>query len=144
MNNLTNIVRFPTSVISHTKSLIDVIIVNYTNEIFTEILDFHYSDPAQLLHVKLKKLLKGPITTYNRHFTDNHVEEFKYLLYEEAWDEVLAPKEPNTAFNFFTNTFTYCFNTALPLKVTYVKGTTAHKWVSKGLIISKKQIVTLI
>ena len=42
-----------------------------------------------------------------RHFTDNNFEEFKYLLHEETWDEVLASKEPNTSFNLFMNTFTY-------------------------------------
>jgi hypothetical protein len=45
MNNPTNIVNSPNRIISHTKSLIDVIIVNNTNdEMFTEILDLGYSD----------------------------------------------------------------------------------------------------
>jgi len=50
-NNLTNIVNSPNRITSHTKSLIDVIIVNNTNdEMFTEILDLGYSDHlAQIL-----------------------------------------------------------------------------------------------
>jgi hypothetical protein len=58
MNNLTNIIKPPTRITCHTKSLIDIIIVNYKNdEIFTEILDLGYSDHlAQLL-----KYLHPPI-----------------------------------------------------------------------------------
>jgi hypothetical protein len=54
MNNLTNIVKSPTRVTSHTESLNDVIIVNNTkDEMFTEILDVGYSDHlAQLLYIK--------------------------------------------------------------------------------------------
>jgi hypothetical protein len=62
------------------------------------------------------------------------------LLHEEAWDAVLASTEPNTAFNFFMDTFTYYFYTAFPLKLTCVKGTIANKLVSKGLIISRNKL----
>jgi hypothetical protein len=108
MNNLTNIVKSPTRGTGHTKSLIDVIIANNTNdELFTEILDVGYSDHlAKFLYMKSKYLSKGPITTCNRHITDNNVEEFKYFLHEETWYEVLASNEHNTAFNLFVNTFT--------------------------------------
>jgi hypothetical protein len=46
----------------------------------------------------------------------------------------------NTAFNLFIDTFTDYFNTAFPLKVTYIKGTIANKWIAKGLIISRKKL----
>jgi hypothetical protein len=75
---------------------------------FTVILDLGYSDHlAQFLYIKSKHLPKDPITTRKRHFTDNNVGEFKHLLHEEIWDEVLAaPNKPNTSFNLFMNTFT--------------------------------------
>jgi hypothetical protein len=119
INNLTNIVKSPARVTSHTKSLIDVIIVKNTNdEMFTEILHLGYSDHlAQLLYMKLKKLPKGPITTCNRHFTDNNVEEFKYLVQEEAWYEVLASNEHNTAFNLFIHTFITTLTQHFPYKL---------------------------
>jgi hypothetical protein len=107
------------------------------------ILDVGYSDNlAKFLYMKSKYLPKGPITTCNRHFTDNNIEEFKYLLHEETWYEVLASNEYNTAFNLFMNTFTYYFNTAFPLKCTYVKGTIANKLVTKGVIISRNKLRT--
>jgi len=54
MNNLTNKVKSPNRITSHTKSLIDVIIVNNTNdEMFTEILDYGYSNNlAKFLYTK--------------------------------------------------------------------------------------------
>jgi hypothetical protein len=90
MSNLTNIVKSQNKVTSHTETLIDIIIVNNTNdEKFTATLSVGYSDHlAQVLYMKMKRLPKGPITTYNRHFTDNNIAEFKYLLHWKTWDEV--------------------------------------------------------
>jgi hypothetical protein len=91
------------------ETMIDVITVDNTNnEKFTATLNVGYSDHlAQVLYIKMKKLPKGPITTYKRHFTDNNIAEFKYLLHKETWDAVLEPEEPNTAVNLFMNTFSY-------------------------------------
>ena len=118
MNSLTNVVKSPTRITSHTKSLIDVIIVNNSNEEkLIEILDMLYSDHlAQFLCMKLKKLPKGSIMTYTRHFTDTNVEEFKHLMHEETLNEGVEYNEPNTSFKLFMNTFTYYFNAAFPLK----------------------------
>jgi hypothetical protein len=101
MSNLVNIVKSPTRVTSHTETLIDVIIVNNTNDgKFTATLNVGYSDHlAQVVYTKTKKLLKGPVTTCNKHFTDKNITEFKYLLHKETWDEVLEPEELNTAVN---------------------------------------------
>ena len=65
MNNLTNVVKSPTRINSHTKSLIDVVIVDNTNDdMLIEILDMGYSDHlAQFLCMKSQKLPKGPLTT---------------------------------------------------------------------------------
>ena len=137
MNNLTNVVKPPTRITSHTKSLIDVVIVDNTNDdMLIEILDMGYSDHlAQFLCMKSKKLPKGPLRTYTRHFTDNKVEEFKYLIQEETWNEVLECNEPNNSFKQFMNTFTYYFNTAFSIKVKFENNFTENKWITKGLII---------
>ena len=76
--------------------------------------------------------------TYTRHFTDTNMEEFKYLMHEETWNEVVECNEPNTSFKLFMNTFTYYFNAAFPLKkVKYEKNFMANKWITQGLIISR-------
>jgi hypothetical protein len=132
-SNLTNTVKSPDRVTN--KKNIDIIIVTNTNdEQLTATLNVGYSDHlAQVLYIKTKKLPKGPITTYNRHFTDNNIAEFKYLLHKETWDEVLEPEEPNTAGNLFMNTFSHYFNIAFPLNVTRLESTNTNKSITKGL-----------
>jgi len=52
---------------------------------FTEILDLGYSDHlAQFLKIKQKIYQRVQELHVTRHFTDNNVEEFKYLLHEET------------------------------------------------------------
>jgi tyrosyl-tRNA synthetase len=100
-----------------------------------------YSDHlAQVLCIKTKKLPNGPITTYNRHFTENNIAEIKYLLHKEIWDEVLEREEPNTAVNLFSSTFSYYFNIAFPLKVTRLESTNTNRWITKGLITSRNKL----
>jgi len=120
----------------------DVIIVNNTNnEMFTVNQDLGYSDHlAQLLYIKSKNLLNGPITIRGRHFTDKNVEEFQYLLQKENWDEVSASSEPNTFFNIFLDTFSYYFTTTFPLKVTCVKDSIVNNWIAKGTINSRNKL----
>jgi hypothetical protein len=100
-----------------------------------------YSDHlAQLLYIKSKNLLKGPITTYKRFFTDKNIEEFQYLLQKEKWDEVSASNESNTSFNIFMDTFRYYFNIAFPIKATYVKESTVNKGITKGINVSRNKL----
>jgi len=63
MNNLINVVKFPTRITSHTKSLIDVVIVDNTkDDMLIKILDMGYSDHlAQFFCMKSKKIPKGPL-----------------------------------------------------------------------------------
>jgi hypothetical protein len=142
MSNLTNIVKSPPRVTSHIETLIDVIIVNNTNDgKLTATVNVGYSDHlAQVLYIKRKKLPKGPITIYNRHFTDNNIAEFKYFLHKETWDEVLEPEEPNTAVNLLMNTFSVYFNIAFPLKVICVGSNITNRWITKRLIISRNKL----
>jgi len=141
-NNLINVVKSPIRISNHSASLIDVLIVNnIKNELFTVNLDLGYSDHlAQLLHIKSKTLLKGPITTYKRFFMDKNVEEFQYLLQKEKLDEVFASIETNTSFNNFMDTFCYYLNIAFPVKATYVKESIVNKWITKGIIVSRNRL----
>jgi hypothetical protein len=122
----------------------DVTVNNTHNEKLTATLNVSYSDHlAQVLYIKTKKLRKGPQTTYNRHFTDNNIAEFKYLLHKETWDEVLEPQQPNIAVNLFMNTFSFCFNIAFPPKVTCVGSNNTNMWITKGLIALRNKLQLL-
>ena len=121
MNNLTNIVKSPTRISNRSVSLIDVMIIDNTdNETFTINQNLGYSDHlAQLLYKKkIKKLNRG--SKYKRHFTNKNIEEFQHLLRKENWNEATTSNEPNTSFNIFMDTFRYYFNTAFPLTVMHV------------------------
>jgi hypothetical protein len=100
-----------------------------------------YSDHlAQLLYIKSKNFLKGPITTHKRFFTDKNVEEFQYLLQKEKWDGMSASNGPNTSFNIVMDKFRYCFNNAFPVKAIYVKESIVNKWITKGIIVSRNKL----
>jgi len=142
-NVLINIAKSPARICNHFISLIEVIIVNNTdnNEMFTVNQDLGYSDHlAQLLYIKFKNLLNCPITKFKRHFMDKNVEEFQYLLQKENWIEVSVSNEPNTSFNIFTDTFSYYFTTTFPLKITCVKDSIVNKWITKGTTISRNKL----
>jgi len=117
MNNLTNIVKSPTRISNQSSSLIDVMIINNTeNETFTVNQNLGYSDHlAQLLYIKTKNPIEGPIYRHKRLFAEKNIEEFQYSLHKENWNEVTSSDEPNTSFNIFMDTFRYYFNTAFPL-----------------------------
>jgi hypothetical protein len=68
------------------------------------------------------------------------VEEFKSLIQKERWKEVFECKEPNDSFKQFMNTITYYFNIAFPIKVKFEKNPMENRWVTKGLIISRKKL----
>ena len=74
---------------------------------------------------------------------DENIEEFQYLLQKEKWDEVSASSEPNTSFNIFMDTFCYYFNTAFPIKATYVKESIVNKWIIKGITVSRNKLTLL-
>jgi len=145
MNNLINIIKSPTRITYHSVSLIDIIIVNNINkEMFTINMDLGYSDHlAQLLYIKAKNLQNESIGTYKRHFKEENVEEFQYLLQRENWSEVLTSDETNVSFNIFMDIISYYFNIAFPLKVTYIKDPTVKKWITKGIMISRNKLRAL-
>ena len=142
MNNLTNIVKSPTRISNQSSSLIDVMIINNTeNEMFTVNQNLGYSDHlAQLLYIKTKNPIEGPISRYKKLFEEENIEEFQYSLHKENWNEVTTSDEPNTSFNIFMDTFRYYFNTAFPLKSTHVNNSVLNTWITKGIIISRNKL----
>jgi len=92
---------------------------------------------------KAKNLQNESIGTYKRHFKEENVEEFQYLLQRENWSEVLTSDETHVSFNIFMDIISYYFNIAFPLKVTYIKGTTVKKWITKGIMISRNKLRAL-
>jgi hypothetical protein len=71
---------------------------------------------------------------------EKNMEEFRYLLQKENWDEVCVPNEPNTSFNIFMDTFLYYFNIVFPVKDMYVKESIVKKWIIKDIIVSRTKL----
>jgi len=57
----------------------------------------------------IKRILK-------RHFRDDNIREFQYLLEKETWQEVFRETELNAKFKAFMNLILHLFDIAFPLK----------------------------
>jgi hypothetical protein len=143
MYNLINVIESSTRITSHSKSLIDVVIINNSKEErLVEVLDMGYSDHlAQYVCMKSSQVQKEPNMMYKRHFTSRNVDYFKYLMCEEKWTEAIESYELNSCFLSFINTFSYYFNVAFPVKKHEVKANyIAQRWITKGLIVSRNKL----
>jgi len=116
-------------------------IINSTeNETFAVNENLDYSDHlAQLLYIKTKNSIDGPISRHKRLFAERNIEKFQYSLHKENRIEVTSD-EPNNSFNIFMDTFRYYFNAAFPLKTTHVNNSVLNTWITKGIIISRNKL----
>jgi hypothetical protein len=88
--NSVNTVKSPTRTTKNTSTLIDVIIINKN----------HYMKPATVIELEISNhqaqvlsVLHKTHTSVNnrvlkRHFRDENIREFQYLLEKETWQEV--------------------------------------------------------
>jgi hypothetical protein len=143
--DLINTVRSPTRITSCTKSTIDVIITNKDNQDLEAIVDeLGYSDNlAQILSIKSGKDIKCLKKVRKRQFTQDRVEEFKYVLSKEPWQEVFNQSDVDSSLKAFMDIFLYYFNIALPYKMIKSRVYNNRRWVSKGLLISSKRMHVL-
>jgi hypothetical protein len=65
-----------------------------------------------------------------RHFRENNIREFKYLLNKETWQEVLTETDVNAKFEVFMNLFMYSFDTAFSLEYTHEKRPRSNGWIT--------------
>jgi hypothetical protein len=142
MYNFYNIVMVPTRITENTKSLLDVIVINKDDHINQAVvLDLGYSDhQAQILHINVENLKKGPVRIKERQFTEESIEEFNYLLSKESWQELWLNTEVNTKFNIFMDSILYYYNIAFPLKSSYLKESSKNRWITKGIQISSTRM----
>ena len=118
MYNLINVIESPTRITSHSKSLIDVVIINnIKEERLVEVKDMGYSDHlAEYVCMKSSQVQNVPIMLYKRQFSNMNMDYFKYLMCDEKWIEAIESHELNGSFMSFINTFIYYFNVAFPVK----------------------------
>jgi hypothetical protein len=71
---------------------------------------------ANILCINDENPKRGLAIVRKWHFTGGSVEEFKYLLHQEPWQEVFVYSKLKTICYVFMNTILYHLNIALPLK----------------------------
>jgi hypothetical protein len=113
-------------------------------EIFRDIatvIDLGYSDhKAQVLQLTVKKVLQRGKAIISRQYSERRVEEFKYMLSKESWQEVYLTSDVNSALQIFRNNFDYYFNTAFPYKLQKFRNTQGNNWITRGLKNSGKRM----
>ena len=111
MYNPVNTVQSPTRITKSTSTLLDVIIINkkYYMELATAI-ELGFSDHKdQVLPVLHKKHASVKNRVLKRHFVDDNIREFEYLLKKVTWQEAFSETEVNKKFKVFMNAVLYFF-----------------------------------
>jgi hypothetical protein len=140
--NLVNTVQSPTRITKSTSTLIDVIIINkkYYMEPAT-VIELGFSDhQAQVLSVPHKNHASVNRGVMKRHFGDDNIREFKYLLKKETWQEVFSETEVNTKFKAFLNSVLHPFDITFPLEFRHRKKPLRSGWITQGIKMSSKKI----
>jgi hypothetical protein len=101
--DMINTVRSPTKITPSTESLTDVIITNKDNpELRTSVVDLGFSDHlAQIVRINIGKGKSRTKIVVRRQVTNNSIEECKYLLSMESWNEVFNHSDVNSSKGIF-------------------------------------------
>jgi len=143
--DLINTVRSPTRITSSTKSLIDVIVTNREYpEQKVKVIDLGLSDHlAQVIRINSEIGSNKTKIIVKRQFSNHRIDEFKNLLAQVSWDEVVMQSNVNASLEQFLQIFSHCFNTAFPYKRVKLTERINKKWLSKGLITSSNRMKVL-
>ena len=95
---------------------------------------------AQLLPILCEHHGSVNAKVWKRHFGENNIREFQYLLSKMTWREVLLETEVNAKFEAFMKLIIYSFNTAFPLEIKYRKKPVRNGWITQGVRISSKNM----
>ena len=140
--NLVNTVKSPTRTTKNTSTPLDVIIINkkYYMKPAT-VIKLGISDhQAQVLSVSHKTPTSVIKRVLKRHFRDDNIRVFQYLLEKETWQEVFRETEVNAKFKPFMNIVLHLSDIAFPLKFRHIKKPQRNGWITKGMKISIKKM----
>jgi hypothetical protein len=140
--DLVNTVQSSTRITKSTSTLIDVIIINkkYYVEPATVIVLGFSNHQAQVLSMPRKNHASVNRSILKRHFGDDNIREFKYLLKKETWQEVFSETEVNQKFKAFLNSVLHPFDIAFPLEFRHRKKPLRNGWITQGIKMSFKKM----
>jgi len=105
------------------------------------VIELGFSDhQAQVLPVLRKNHASVNRRTLKRHFGDNNIKEFEYLLKKVTWQEVFSETEVKGKLKVFTNSVLYFFDIAFPLEFRHGKKPLRNRWITQGIKMSSKKM----
>lgn len=142
MYNLVNIIKEPTRVTKHSKTLLDVIILRNPKDIrHSSVLNLGFSDhEAQLLDLQLKNRVETVRRVKKREINSRNIEEFQIRLQQEKWEEVYTACNTNSKFDIFLESFLYYYNVAFPIKNFKTSKPNTKSWITKGIQICSNKL----
>ena len=94
---------------------------------------------AQALPVLRKNHASVNRRILKRHFWDNNIREFKYLLNKVTWQEVFSEIEVNAKLKVFMSYVLHSFDIAFPLEFRHRKKPLRNGWITQGIKLSSKK-----
>ena len=140
-NGFLPLITKPTRITNQSATCIDNIMTNCISDTYTSgILINQISDHFITFHItNFRHELKKNKFSYGRQFTEEKILEFKQLLDNENWDDILEEMDAENSFKLFMNKFTSSFDLIFPLKkLKFNKN--KHKiqsFMTKGLLVSR-------
>ena len=139
--NLVYTVQSPTRITKSTSTLIDVIITNkkYNMEPAT-VIKLGFSDhEAQVLPVLHKNHASVNRRVLKRHFGDDNIREFKYLLKKGDMAGIIFRDRGECKIQGFYELSSKFFDIAFPLEFRHRKKPLRNGWITQGIEMSSKK-----
>jgi hypothetical protein len=107
-------------------------------------MDLGLSDQyAQVLTLCIKVLVSRPLKVRKIIFYEGSIEELKYNLNKELWEEVFVEPDVNGKFNVFIDIFCYYFDMCFPLKLANQSSLQRKSWITQGIMKSSRRLCWL-
>jgi hypothetical protein len=137
------LITLPTRITSHSATIIDHINISgldkvISNDIFTGNLFFEIADHLpNFVVIKDRKPVKEP-RLKTRIYSEKNAAQFKSLLSQISWDDVLDSTNPDDSYNIFMDKYGAAHDEAFPETTISRKRAKDKKWITTGLKISIK------
>lgn len=127
----------PTRITANSRTCIDNIYTNISQEFETAIISSGLSDhEGQLLKLAFETQTNKPTArhVYKRIFSQQNISNFSNILQNETWQETVNASNTDEKYDTFTNTVMTHFNKAFPIKKIQIKPNLVKRhWFTKGI-----------
>jgi hypothetical protein len=82
--------------------------------------------------MKIDKPKTSTVKVFKRNFSSRNIEQLKYFLEKELWQNIYTSNDANTSYNSFLNKLLCYFKGAFPIKKWNAKKVNTNKWITQG------------